>query len=482
MSLLLPEKDHCPLSESEQRRNLLLFAGCTGLQYFAAPVLYVGVTQASLCDHLGATARVANLPATLYFAMTAAPALIAWLVPYVSCLKRTMVACYGSTALMLAAMSVILVAPVPDSVRLAAVILQGAVSGVAMPAAIALLWEALGRGTHESRRGHALSLAFGCGPLLAVAGSLVSQLLLSGQLAGWRIPGLVYPWSFASLFGLGAPVIGLAAFLASRFVVPVPDEEAVREPFSQIAGLCGGMATAGAAWLLYFLDDSWAGHGFLAVAGLLLVHHFRDILSQRTLLIATAVTVLLYSGNTITSNMNLYTQHVLADDPENFAGYQNSLRFGFKVVAGLALGWVLTRSSPRTGILLTGALFVAAQIWALLATGYWYLVAFGIYGAGELIGVYAPNYLLSASPTSQIRRTMAFATMLMVPAAPTGYLFGSVSDWVVERNLLGPGAASSRAFGFQVSFAVCATLMASGLLIAVLLLPARPSRGRSTTS
>lgn len=464
----------------------MLFACCTALQYFAAPVLYVGVTQASLCDRLGASARIANLPATLFFALTAAPALLAWLVPYVSSLKRTMVSCYLATAGALAGIAIVLVAPVPDHVRLAAVILQGAVSGVAMPAAIALLWEALGRGTEESRRGRALGLAFGIGPLFAVAGSLLSQLLLSGELAGWTIEELRYPYNFACLFGLGAPTICLAAILASRFVVPLPKVETVREPFSHVAGLCGGMVAALGALACYSIDQALLGRLLgpqsgpllgpllLVVAGLLLVHHFRDILSQRTLLLATIVTVLLYSGNTIASNMNLYTRDVLSSDPEDYAGYQNSFRFGFKVVAGVVLGWVLTRSNPRTGILLTGGMFLLAQIWAIFARGHWYLVAFGIFGAGELIGVYAPNYLLSASPTQQMRRTMAFATMLMAPAAPLGYLFGSISDYAVRKQLVGLGAASSRALGFQVSFGVCAALIGAGLVIAALLLPRYP--------
>ena len=63
----------CGLSWPEQRRNLILFALCTGTQYLAAPVLYVGITQASLCDRLGADARTSNLPGTLFFAMTAMP-------------------------------------------------------------------------------------------------------------------------------------------------------------------------------------------------------------------------------------------------------------------------------------------------------------------------------------------------------------------------------------------------------------------------
>ena len=86
----------CSLTWPDQRWNLILFAVCTGLQYLTAPVLYVGITQASLCDRLGADARTANLPGTLYFAMTAMPAVIAWVSPRVSSLKRNLTLLYGS--------------------------------------------------------------------------------------------------------------------------------------------------------------------------------------------------------------------------------------------------------------------------------------------------------------------------------------------------------------------------------------------------
>src|SRR5207237_7815216 len=92
--------DACPLAWPQQRWNLVLFAVCTGTQYLAAPVLYVGITQASLCDRLGADARTSNLPGTLFFAMTAMPALIAWLSPRVSSLRRNLSFCYGTSALM----------------------------------------------------------------------------------------------------------------------------------------------------------------------------------------------------------------------------------------------------------------------------------------------------------------------------------------------------------------------------------------------
>jgi MFS family permease len=486
----------CPLSLGQQNQNLLLFASCTGLLYLAAPVLYIGVTQASLCAQLGAKARTANLPATLFFAMTAAPALIAWAFPYVSYLRRNLVACYSITGCMLALMAVALIVPISNDVRIAFVILQGAVSGACMPAAIAFMWEAVGRGTEASRRGLALSLAFGAGPVLAVVGSLCSQLLLSGQLGPWKIEWLKYPWNFASLFGAGVPVMALAAFLASRFIVPPAKAKEAREPFGKVADLCAGIAIGLVALLLYEMEFDLVGHVLLAVAGLLFIHHFRDILSQKQLLLATIVTVMLYSGNTIPSNMNLYTKEALrvettavpgesqveqetdsTDDlPAKYAGYQNTLRFSFKVVTGFLLGWMLTKTNPRAGILMTGGIFIAAQVWAILATGTAYLIAFGLYGAGELVGVYAPNYILSASRESQIRRNMAFVTMLMVPAAPTGYLFGAIADYITDHDIIAFGATSSRAFGFQASFAVCASLMTLGLILAICLLPARPKQ------
>src|SRR5262245_61093873 len=106
----------CPLSWPQQRRNLILFAACTGMQYLAAPVLYVGVTQASLCEHLGADARTSNLPGTLFFAMTAMPALFAWLSPRVSSLKRNLSLCYGASAVMLATLAVTLASSAPKEV------------------------------------------------------------------------------------------------------------------------------------------------------------------------------------------------------------------------------------------------------------------------------------------------------------------------------------------------------------------------------
>lgn len=421
----------CSLPRSQQTRNLLLFAACTGLIYLAAPVGYVGVTQASLCKKLEASAAVANLPATVYLSLTPTPVLLAWLVPSVALLKRNLAICFGANAMVMAVVTLTLLSPVTSSAKIAVVIAQGAVSGMTMPAAIAFLWEALGRGVTESRRGLALSLAFGAGPILAVIGSLGSDVLLSGQMGDWKLTGLEFPLNFALLFGLAAPIMVVAAIFASCLVVPLPSTEAVREPFGN--AVFGGL---------------------------------RRFLGDPVLRIATIVTILVYTGNTAASNLNLYTEEVLGLSPEHYAGKQNALRFGFKVAAGFLFGWLLTKSHPKAGLLTTASVYVASLGFAMVAAGDWYLLTLGIYGAGELFGVYAPNYILSASRQPDIRRNMAFVTMMMAPAAPTGYLLGVIADHY--------GQLYGKATGFRISFAVCAAIMMIGIVLAVFRLPARP--------
>lgn len=475
-----PSSESCPLAWPDQRRNMILFAACTGLQYLAAPVLYVGITQAALVNRLGGDARISNLPATLYFAMTAMPALIAWLSPQAAKLKRNLALCYAVSGLMLGLIAITLALPLTPAVKIAAVALQGGVAGAVMPAAIALLWEAIGRGSSESRRGLALSLAFGLGPLLAVVGSFGQTAVLGGNLFGWHFPGVPFPNGFIALFGIGAPVMAISAGLALLFVIPIETEELPKEGIRSVLGLMIGLPLMGISLVLVsaadYVDGNWlAPAGYLAglMAAASFLYHFRSLLQQRVLLIATVVTILVYSGNVIPSNMNLYSMEALGDFPERFAGVQNMLRFSFKVAAGLLLGWMLTRTNPRAGILATSLIFLGSQVWAMLVIGPWYLVAFGIHGAGELVGVYAPNYIVSASRRVDLRRNMAFVTMLMVPAAPSGYLYGAIVDGVRKAGWTAWGM-SSESLGFRLSFLVCGLLILAGIMLALAFLPARP--------
>ena len=472
--------DACPLSWPQQRRNLVLFASCTGMQYLAAPVLYVGITQAALCDRLEADARTSNLPATLFFAMTAVPAIIAWLSPQVASLKRNLMLCYAISGIMLATLAVTLLLPLPNWIKLTMVILQGGVAGAVMPAAIALLWEVIGRGSDECRRGLALSLAFGLGPILAVAGSFAQTALLGGDLFGWKFSGAAYPWNFVVLFGAGAPVMAVAALLCRLFVVPPVEREPQREPLSAVMPLLIGVPMMFASVALMHSAavmgaEAFRLAGYLAavIAAICITYYFRSLLRQRTLLLATVVTILVYAVNGSPSNMNLYSHEALGNAPEQYAGIQNMLRFGCKALAGGFLGWMLTWTNPRAGILATATICLASQLWAMLVTGPWYLASFVIFGAGELIGVYSPNYMVSASRTNDLRRTMAFATMLMVPAAPAGYLYGAIVDFVRSHELTAFGL-TSESLGFRLSFLTSSLLILVGIVVALSLLPKKP--------
>jgi hypothetical protein len=408
------------------------------------------------------------------------PVLLAWLSPKVVHLRRNLSLCFAITGVMLVTVAISLALDLSNDVKIGMVIAQAVVSGAVMTSTFGLLWEALARGTDESFRGKALGLAFGVGPMLAVLGSFLQTYLLGGDLFGWKFEGVGYPTGFVILFGICGPIMLVSSVSSLYFIVPPVEREAEREPVSSVSGLLIGLPTMCLSIALLQLSEAGYGASLsplgycvgLVSAGAF-VYHYRSMLSQRVLLTATLVTILIYCGNVIPSNMNLYAREALGDDPTKFAGVQNMLRFGFKVVAGLTLGWLLTKTNPKTGILATGGIFLLGQIWAMCATGPWYLLASGLHGAGELIGVYAPNYIVSASSKNDLRRNMAFVTMLMVPAAPAGYLYGAIVDLVKSRNwtLWGMNSAT---LGFRLSFGTCATFILAGIVLAVVALPRRP--------
>lgn len=500
----------CPLTWPQQRRNLILFALGIGMQYLAAPVLYIGITHAALCEKLKADTATSNLPATMFFAMTAMVTLIAWISPKASSLKRNLTLCYCCCATILAALSLSLLMDVSDRIKIGMVILQGGVVGAVMPAATAYLWEAIGRGTDESRRGLAMGMAFGGGPLLAVIGSFCQMLLLGGPFLFWKLPGIAYPWNFVILFAAGVPMMLLGIVFGQLLIIPPAEREPLRQPVSQVFGaLIGVPAMAGffvciylsgipkvqtldvtsliqifrtqvpgsGTLLEFYLPDNKyllaVGYVSLVISTVALSYHFREILSQRILLIATLVTLLVYCGNMIPPNMNLYSTEALGDAPAKYAGVQNTLRFGFKMVAGIFYGWMLTRTNPRMGILVTSFIFLSSQFWAMFVTGPQYLIAFGLYGAGELVGAYAPNYLVCASRKEDLRKTTAFMTMLMAPAAPIGYLYGSIVDLAKKNDWTALGM-NSATLGFRLSFVVCAAFILSGIILALTMLPKQP--------
>jgi hypothetical protein len=289
----------------------------------------------------------------------------------------------------------------------------------------------IGRGVSESRRGLALGLAFGAGPILAVIASVGSQLLLAGKMQGvelpFALPQVGYPWNFALLYGLSVPILAIAALQSSLYVVALPEQEPERQPF--LKGVFGG---------------------------------FGAFLAYRLTLLASITYILVYSGHMVFPNISLYTKEAIGVPAEEYAGLQLTLRFGFKIVAGFLLGWLLILTNPRTLMVTTATLTVCAVLWALVIPGPWFLVSFGILGAGELFGVYYPNYILGCSPPAQMRRNMAFASLITLPVGFAPVLYGTIADSIGGKP------------GFQASFAVSLAILAIAILLVWLYLPPRP--------
>jgi hypothetical protein len=428
-----------PLTARQQRRNVLIYAANWALIYLASPVTYVGLVQATLLDRLGFASREANLPAGVYLWTTPLAVAVVWLFPRAGQLKPLLAAAFLVTAA-LGAFVTLAILYLSAGVILAALVAHAAFWGCANGVAATCQWEMLGRGVAESRRGQALGLAFGAGPVLAVVASLGSQYLLAAQPRelplGLVLPAVSYPWNFALLYGLSVPILLLAATQSSLFVVPLPPAEPPRPDFG--AGVFGG---------------------------------FGEFLGHRLTLLAALAYVLVYAGHMVYPNIALYTRQALSEAPEAYAGLQLTLRFGFKIVAGFFLGWLLTRTDPRALMLVTAGLTTAGVVWALAVPGVGFLVAFGILGAGELFGVYYPNYILGCSPAAHMRRNMAFTSLITMPVGFAPVLFGWVAD------VWGP---EDKAFGFRVSFLVALAVLAAAFLV-VQRLPAwpRPAQGRS---
>ncbi len=414
------------LAENLQNRNCAIFAACVSLVYLAAPVLYIGFVQAALCEKLGASDTISNLPSTAYMALAVFPVLIAWLVPQVRLLRPAISLSYAITAVMGLLVAVALVLPIPTWLRIAAMVAHGAILGCTNGVVATFNWEVLGRGVSESRRGRAFTLAYGVGPMFAVVGSLGSQIIVKGELFGLRpdwLPQFEYPWNFAMLFGASAPIMALAAVLARLYVIPLPRVEVERKPF-KTAVLAG----------------------------------FGRFFSYRLALVACITYLLVYGGHMVQNNMSLYTREAVGVNAEDLVGYQMALRFSFKVIAGFIFGWLLMRTNPRALLLVTALVDIASVVWILSVTGNWFLLAFGINGAGELFGVYYPNYVLGCSPKSQMRRNMAFVSMVTVPVALTPVFFGWISD----------------TWNLRASFWTSIVIMGIAVAMVALLLPKKP--------
>lgn len=430
----------CPLSSSQQLRNVLLYSFNIAMTYFAAPVLYVGVLQSALCKELKTSDTIANLPGSAYLWATPIPVLVAWCFPQMRALKPLMVCAYLLEVLV---SGLFLAALYTKSTPLIITMLitHGAVLGIANGVANTCLWELLGRGVSNKRRGLAFSLAFGFGPFLAVIGSLAAQIVLGGQesvnlgvvrpyvqpFLSWvqhYLGGQEYPDNYAIIFMACMPAMLACAISSSLIVVPLSETER-QEP------------------LRLQFDSSKLGLG----------SYFLNPL----ILIASIAYVLIYAAEQIQPNMNTYIQDLLGKKPAEFAGLSLALRFSCKIVAGFVLGWLTAYSTPKVTLYVTTLLCMAGIGWALRVPGEAYLFSFGLLGAGELFGNYFPNYIALCSRRDQVRRHMMFTNMITAISGFAGTIYGVVSDKL----------------GILWSFYWAFTFAASTFAI-ILLLPHRP--------
>lgn len=421
----------CPLSVRQQNRNLLRFAFHNSLIYLAAPIVYVGNLDAVLLKKLEFSNTVANFPAAA-FQWTTAPFLVlfTWYFCRVHMLKPVLIAAYATMAAAGLFVVVGLLQPNPNWV-VVALMAHAMLTGWANGVANVFEWEILSRGVAEHRRGLALSLAFGAGPLMAVLSSLGTQLVLDGTLGPISINRPSYPWDFLTLFVASVFIMLVPAISATRYVIPAPSEEVAREPL--ISGVFGGLS---------------------------------DFVKNRLLILSSiAFMLVILGGSKILPTVFLYTKDVLGEEPQKYAGYQFALQFGFKMVVGLLLGWLLVRPHPRAGLLATTSLCLAGLVWALLVPGKWYLVCFGILGAGELCGVYYPNYIITCSPKSRVRRNLAYAQLLALPVTLAPVVFGKISD----------------SYGLRCSIEVAAVLLVVTIFLVQLALPRQPSVSAADT-
>jgi hypothetical protein len=400
------------LTAADDRYNGWLYTVCYVLIFLAAPVLYVGVVQASLLDKLGASATVANLPASTYMLGQVAPLVLSWLVPHR--LERAMVVWANvATAGVIGVVFAVLAAGAPAEVCIAAVVAQGLLQGLTWSASFVFMTQCLRRGTSEAGLAETLKRTYAVTPLVAVAGSLGAQYVLN--------PGfsfLPYPLDFAAIYLLGAVCVLGVGMTAQRFRLE-PVEEEPR----------GGLGS-------YLLEAT------------------RGFFGERRMVLLWVAYVLWYASLGITSNLSLYTRTAMGRDPKDFSGLIMALRFGCKSVGGYVLGGLAVRAGIGAGVIGTTLLLAAGCGWAWVVPGAGYLLAFGLLGAGELGGAYYPNYVSRLSAPAESTRNLAMLTLATPASSFAPVLHGALSDRY--------GFAASFALGIGLALAAVALVVAAG--------------------
>jgi predicted MFS family arabinose efflux permease len=422
--------DDCPLPVTRQNRNIACFAIFWAFFYLAAPVSYIGLTHANLLKDLGNNDTFCNRPSAVYSWMAVVPVLTAWFLPQPRYLKPLALSAIGGMATITAAVAVTLASGASSTAASRMVVAHAAVFGASSGILLTALWDMLRRGVSTSRRGKALGAAFGIGPLFACVGALLQDALFDGRLLGGHSFGLAFPSNYMAMFAAVAPLlVGLGIMIAS-FTLPAVG-------CSQLSAPAVGQESP--------LSELTSG--------------LRQFVRNRSVLFAVVIYVIVYSGgNAIFSNVSLHAKEILGQQTDTL-GVQTFLRFGFKAAAGAGLGWLLATASPRATLITTTSILLVGMGWALGSSGTWFLLTFGIMGAGELFGAYFPNYVTTASEKPFVRLNMAYLSLLSVLVGFSSHAFGEISDH----------------FGRKTSFAVAAGMLVVALFLIGRLLPSDPT-------
>jgi len=368
------------------RWNGLVYLLSYVLMYLTAPVVYVGVVQAALCDKLGASATVANLPSATYLVGGAAPLICSLIFPHR--LDRTvLIWCNGLTAGFIGMVWISLSISVPQWFQITILVLQGLLQGFSGATAQVYTFQCLARGTTVIGRSRAFKRTFALTPICAVLGSLGAQFVLSGG-----IRSVLYPYDFALLYLFGLLCMAGVTLLSWTYrLAAVPEDPPL--PFFRS-----------------------------------LAHYVREYFDSRPLLLLFCVYGLWYCALSVTANLSLYTRHAMGSDPKSVSGLIMAVRFGCKALGGYALGAIALRYGLRTSVLAASALLAAGVVWGWVATGYAFLFAFGLLGAGELGGAYIPNLAVTLSRPEDSARNASILTLASAAVSFSPALRGYLTD------------------------------------------------------
>ncbi|MFM8223973.1 MAG: hypothetical protein ACKOJF_34160, partial [Planctomycetaceae bacterium] len=238
-------------------------------------------------------------------------------------------------------------------------------------------------------------------------------------LTGWSL-GVSFPFNYAWLFGGAAPLIWLAAALGATFVLPTAETaesgpehglgggwHSLREFFGHRPVLLAAIGyllvySGGNAIFanvsLYAPQALRAGQSAGPQAGAATARPAHQPPAETTAVppqtaLATDVPrpspveseaseaseankaseASEASDDLSARNQGADRQSATAKAEDDTQGLQNLLRFSFKAVTGLALGWLLATRGPRAALVATTGLLLLGIGWALQVTGWWYL-------------------------------------------------------------------------------------------------------------